>query len=47
MKLKVWFMVLNATFNSVSVIAWRSVLLDNNNINHEKKNSTKLGLGAI
>ena len=23
----VWFMVLNATFNNISVISWRSVLL--------------------
>jgi hypothetical protein len=24
---KVWFVVLNATFNNISVISWRSVLL--------------------
>jgi hypothetical protein len=23
----IWFMVLNATFNNISVISWRSVLL--------------------
>ena len=25
--LKVWFMVFNGTFNNISVISWRSVLL--------------------
>ena len=24
----VWFIVFNATFNNISVISWRSVLLD-------------------
>ena len=24
---KVWFMVFNATFNNISVVSWRSVLL--------------------
>ena len=26
-RLMVWFMVLNATFNNISVISWQSVLL--------------------
>ena len=32
----VWFMVFNATFNNISVISWRSVLLvDETGENHQ------------
>ena len=33
---EVWFMVLNATFNNISVISWRSVLLVEETVYPEK-----------
>jgi len=32
----VWFMVLNATFNNISVISWQSVLLVKDTRQHGK-----------